>query len=69
MGENWSFWRRSWRRHPALSAAQAGCGLGVAITGLVRLIGGHSPWSTALVLAFMVGAFVCWVMLVRRDEG
>ena len=69
MGENSSFWRRSWRRHRALSAAQLGCGLGVTVTSVVRLISGHSPWSTALVLAFMAGAFVCWVMLVRRDEG
>jgi hypothetical protein len=69
MGENLNFSRRSWRRHPALSAAQLACGLGVTVTSLVRLMGGHSRWSTALVLAFMAGVFVFWVMLVRRDEG
>jgi hypothetical protein len=69
MGENMSFWRRSWRRHPGLSAAQLACGLGLSVTGVVRIANGHSQWSSALVLAFLAGGFACWVMLVRRDEG
>ena len=64
-----NFWRRSRRRHPALSAAQLTSGLGLRGTSVVRIVNGHSQWPSALVLAFLAGGFGCWVMLVRRDEG
>jgi hypothetical protein len=69
MGENLDFWRRNWRRHRALSVAQLSCTLGACVTAVIREINGHARWSSALVLAFVAGALVLWVMLVRRDKG
>jgi hypothetical protein len=69
MGENRDFWRRSWRRHPALTAAQLACCLGVCVTGVVRIVNGHSLWSTGLELAFLAGGVTLGVMLVRRDDS
>jgi hypothetical protein len=67
MRENLDFVRRSWRHHSVLSAVQLACALGVGVVGILRLTS-HDQWLTGLWLAFLAGAFVCWVLLVRQDE-
>lgn len=68
MRENLDFVRRSWRRHPVLSAVQLAFVLGIGVVGIARLTS-HDRWLAGLWLAFLAGAFVCWVLLIRRDEG
>ena len=67
-----AFDRRSWQRHPILAGLRAAGALGVGIVGLISLIGydGHRPgWLTWLFLSCLIGSVVCWVLLVRRDDG
>ena len=68
MRENLDFVRRSWRHHPVLSVVQLACVLGVGVVGIARLAN-HDHGLSGLWLAFLAGAFVCWVLLIRRDEG
>jgi hypothetical protein len=66
-----AFDRRSWQRHPVLAGLRAAGALGVAIVGLISAFGydHHRPsWLTSLFFLCLIGSFVCWVLLVRRDE-
>jgi hypothetical protein len=59
------FARRSWRRHPVLSALDVAVALGLAILGLLDLVDGHSQLRGGIVF---VALFVLLVVLVRRNE-
>jgi hypothetical protein len=69
MREGWAFLRRSRRYHPGLLAVYAafcvaGGGAALAQLGADR----PPPWAGELALLCMAGAFVCFVLLVRRDD-
>lgn len=66
------FARRNWARHPVLASLQLVCALGVAVIGLISIIGygAHRPtWLNLPFIGFIVGSFVLMVLLVRRDDG
>lgn len=69
MREGREFLRRSWRHHPLLTALQVACGLGLAVLGLTAILADGLPaWSSLLRPLLIAGGFVCFVLLVRRDE-
>jgi hypothetical protein len=66
--EGREFARRSWRRHPVLSALYVAVGLGLAVVGIMNLVLGHSDWRGWLYPALWFAWFVFLIVLIRRDE-
>jgi high-affinity Fe2+/Pb2+ permease len=60
--------RRSWQRHPVLSALYVAVALGLAIVGLLNVVNGHSQFRGGVYVVLFVAWFVLVVVLVRRDE-
>ena len=67
-----AFDRRSWQRHPILAGLRLAGAVGIAILGLIGFFGydGHRPgWLISLFFVCLIGSFVCWILLLRRDDG
>jgi hypothetical protein len=67
-GEHTSFLRRSWRYHPRLAAVWAAIFLAAAAVSIVRLVDDDAAWPDLVWLVLLVANFVCFVMLIRRDD-
>ena len=67
-GESREFMRRSWRRHPVLSALYVAVAVASSVIGVIDLVDGHSRWRGGLYLVLWLAWLVLLVFLVRRDE-
>ena len=66
--EGISFLRRSWRHHPRLAAVWAGVVLAAGAVSIVRLVDDDAAWPDLVWLVLLVANFVCFVMMIRRDD-